>query len=116
QACRLRLQALVDPGISLKVPLMRTQPGLRQALGQAVSQILEVRIVRSGVFDQPSLMELRAPRNQGRNQGGSHAASDIAHEVNDSGDRVVFLRRNSDVGHKSDWHEQESQTKNLSDA
>ena len=61
-------------------------------------------------------MELRAPRNQRGDQRRSHAASHVAHEIDDSGDRIVFLRRNSDVSHQRNRHEQKSQTNHLGDA
>ena len=86
-------------------------------LGQGrLAEFWKLGLSRPGVFDQPCLMELRAPRNQRGDQGGSDTASHIAHEIDDSGDRVVLLRRNSDVSHQRDRHEQESQTNNLSDA
>jgi hypothetical protein len=85
-------------------------------LSQAVSRIHKIRIVDPDVLHQPGLMELRAPRNQRGDQGRSHAASHIAHEIDDSGDRVVLLRRNSDVSHQRNRHEQESQTNHLGNA
>ena len=61
-------------------------------------------------------MELRAAGDQCGDQRSSDAASDVAHEIHDAGDRVVFLRRNSDVGHQRDGHEQEAQADHLGDA
>src|SRR5260370_34999556 len=95
---------------------MRAQSRVSKALGKAVHRILEIRTVGPGVLDEPCLMELRTTRNQRGDQGRSHAAPHIAHEIYDSGDRVVLLRRNSDVSHKQDRNKQEPQPYNLRDA
>src|SRR5579862_2736467 len=59
----LRLQALVDAGISPRLRVMRAQSRLSKKLGEAVRRILKIGIVGPGVLDQSSLVELRAPCN-----------------------------------------------------
>jgi hypothetical protein len=47
---------------------------------------------------QPLLMELRPPRNQRGNQRRADATSHIAHEIDDSGDCVIFLGQFPELG------------------
>jgi hypothetical protein len=61
-------------------------------------------------------MKLRTACDQGCNERRSDAAPHVAHEVRDSGYRVVFLDRNPDVCHQRNRHKQEAQADDLRNA
>src|SRR6202161_4132379 len=85
-------------------------------LGKAIYDILENWISGRCITAQNLLMELGTPRDQCGDDRGSHAASDVAHEIDDAGNRVVFLRRNTDVRGQCDGHEKEPEADHLGDA
>ena len=93
------LARTVNPGVSSYLRLVLAYTGDSEVLGKAVRRVRKIGIIDPDILHQPSLMELRASRNQRGDQGRSHAASHIAHEINDSSDRIVLLRCNSDVSH-----------------
>src|SRR5580698_4488178 len=59
-------------------------------------------------------MELRPARNHRGHKRRANAAAHVPHEVYDAGDCIILLWRNSHVGGKTDWYEQEAQSYYLS--
>ena len=62
---------------------------------------------------QIRLVDLRPARDERGHHRRSDAASDIAHEVDQAGDAVTFLRSDTDVRCQVDGNEEESQAKYL---
>src|SRR5215471_16911435 len=58
--------------------------------------------------NQISLMDLRTPRDESKDHRGPDAASDIAHEIQEAGDRVALRRRHPGIRDQGDGHEQKS--------
>src|SRR5258706_3982162 len=86
---------------------------MSESLTQPLDCVLESRVPCSGVIYQNLLMELRAPCKQRSDQLSANAAADVAHEIDDHRDRVVFVRWNSNVRHQRNWYEEEAQANHL---
>src|ERR1700722_8999623 len=63
QTCRLRLQGLVDAGVSLQVSPVTAQTSAGQMPIEGVGRLYEIGVVDPGVLHQSCLMELRTPGN-----------------------------------------------------
>ncbi len=61
-------------------------------------------------------MHLRAAHEHGADEGDSEAAADVAGKRSESGDLVVFLLRDADIGHDADGHEEKGHAEHHDDA
>jgi len=111
QVCQRRCLPY-DRSINQRVRLIHggvaTHARREQAIGQPRSRIGKAALSTSDVRHQVHLMDLRSTGNERRHHGCTHAAADIAHEVNQTGDAAAFLGRHPDVRHKIDGYEQKS--------
>src|SRR6516225_3432665 len=95
---------------------MQAQSGIRQVLSQAGESVVEVGTVGADVIAQNLLMKLRAPGKQRGHHRGPDAAADIAHEIDQAGNRIILLRGYVDVRRQVNGHEQEAQESHLEHA
>src|SRR6185437_3961107 len=79
-------------------------------LAELPDEVWKGRIERLQVLDEAALVELRAPRDQRRGKGNSHAAAEIACQVDQRRGVVGLLRRNVAETQRIDGQEQECET------
>ena len=89
---RLVLHQLVDQPIRLMLRIRDAGSRLDELVAERRNLVPEHRIVLGRVGGEHRLMKLSPPREQRRYHGSSHAAADIAHEVNQPR-RIIALCR-----------------------
>src|SRR4051794_40760061 len=92
------------------------QARCRQVSGQHSNALQKSWVPRRDVRSQVSLVDLRSAGNEGRHHGSADTASDVAHEVQQSGYAVAFFRRHSHIGNQGDRDKQKPEANHLDDS